>query len=137
MGAMFGDLQGLGRRQVEHLPGGETFAGRFVQDSAAVGTCLREMVDGCIGLLDLAQGFTGMPRLPAGLLARRRTQALDPARLPQPIAGWRLAAVVAVQAQTPLQFRDAGLQRDDEVLLLGVAGHQRSDNVRCRRGGAG
>ena len=137
MGAMFGDLQALGRRQVEHLPGGETFAGRFAQGSAAAAARLGEMVDSGIGLLDLAQGFAGMPRLPAGLLARRRTQALDPARLPQPIAGWRLAAVVAVQAQTPLQLRDAGLQRDDEVLLLGVAGHQHGDNVRCRRDGAG
>src|SRR5260370_20068713 len=51
-----------------------------------------------------------MAFLPARRLVRRFAQAAHPGRLLQSIAGGRLAAVAAVQAEPALQLGDTGLQ---------------------------
>jgi hypothetical protein len=69
------------------------------------------MVDGGIGLCNLAKRLAGMAVLTAGLLAGRLAQAADSRRLLQPVAGWWFAAVAAVQPETALQFGDACQKR--------------------------
>src|SRR5208337_2630995 len=48
--------------------------------------------------------------LAARLFVRWFSRTAHPRRLLQPVAGWRLAAVTAVQAEPALQLRDTGLQ---------------------------
>jgi len=57
-----------------------------------------------------------MTFLPAGPLARAFPQAADAGRLLQAVAGWRLAAVAAVQPKLAFQLRHPG----DQGCVLGA-----------------
>jgi hypothetical protein len=106
-------------RQIEYLPGEVAGRRRRGQRFAAPGACKWIMVDGGIGLCNLAKRLAGMAVPTAGLLAGRSAQAPDPWRLLQPVAGGRFAAVVAVQPETALQLSEARQKRislPDEML---------------------
>ena len=119
VGAMFGHQQRLRLGQVEHLPGGQVRGHGLAQGLAAAGAGLGEMVDDRVGGFRLAQRLTGMAWLAAGLLAGLLSQAGDAHRLLQTVAGWRFAAIAAVQAKAAFQFGDAlplrQKQRDEVV----------------------
>src|SRR5258708_11376960 len=68
------------------------------------------MIDDAVRLGTLPQSLALMAFLPARRLVRRFAQAAHPGRLLQSIAGGRLAAVAAVQAEPALQLGDTGLQ---------------------------
>ena len=117
---MLAHLQGLGVGKVEDLPGGMVHGHGLVQGRAAAAAGLGEMVDGGIGGCSPAQRLAGMALLSAGVFAGLLAQTGDADGLFQPIAGWRLAAIAAVQAEPAFQFDDAGLLRQkqrDEVVL--------------------
>ena len=136
MGAMFSDGHRPRLGKIEHLADGKVSGVSHVQRPAAPGTNLGEMADGGVGVLDLAQGPAGVALLPAGLLARRFTQALRAWRLLQSAAGWRFAAVGAVFAKLALQFRDARCLRGGQFLQCLDLDLERPDNLHRRRKGA-
>jgi hypothetical protein len=111
MRTVLGDDQWSWLRQIEHLPGDMTGRHHGGQRLAAPRTGRRIMVDGGIGLFDLAKCLAGMPLLTAGLLPGRFAQAADSRWLLQPVAGRWFAAVAAVQPKTALQFSDACQKR--------------------------
>src|SRR6516164_2657370 len=68
------------------------------------------MIDDAVRLSNLPQCLAFMAFLPARRLVRWFAQAAHPRRLVQSIAGRRLTAVAAVQAEPALQLGDTGLQ---------------------------
>jgi len=68
------------------------------------------MIDDAVRLSNLPQRLAFMAFLPARRLVRWFAQAAHPRRLVQSIAGRRLTAVAAVQAEPALQLGDTGLQ---------------------------
>src|ERR1035437_8287395 len=136
MGTVLGDGHGARLRQIEYLAGDEAGCHRCVQRRAASSTGLGEMVDGGVGVFNLAQGLAWVAALSAGRLARGLAQALRAWRLLQPIAGRRLAAVAAVLAQLALPRVDAACQRGKQFLLhLDIYLLCRDDLLRRRKGG--
>src|ERR1035437_3860943 len=136
MGTVLGDGHGARLRQIEYLAGDEAGCHRCVQRRAASSTGLGEMVDGGVGVFNLAQGLAWVAALSAGRLARGLAQALRAWRLLQPIAGRRLAAVAAVLAKLALQLRDAACQRGNQFLQhLDLYLLCRDDLLRRRKGG--
>jgi len=111
MGAMFGDDQRPRFGQVEHLAGGMVGGHRLAQRSTAPATDFGKVIDRGIRRFGAAQRPAGMAFLAAGPLARAFAQAADTRRLLQTIAGWRLAAVAAVQPKLTFQFRHPHDQR--------------------------
>jgi hypothetical protein len=111
MRAVLGDEQRFRFRQIEHLPGDVIDRHCFGQRRAARGAGSRIMVDRGIGGFRPAQRLSGMAGLTAGRLAGRFTQAADPRRLLQSVAGRWFAAVAAVQPETAFQVRQSPKQR--------------------------
>src|SRR5208282_5828833 len=138
VGAVLGDHDGLGFRQVEDLTRVEARRCRLIQRSAASAAGLRKMVDGGVGVFGSAQRLTGMALLSARLFAGRFAQA-SRARgfLVQSVAGRRFAAVAAVQAKAAFQFSDAGSERRDDLPLRAVLFQQCRDDLAKRRRLAG
>jgi len=135
MRAVLGDEQRFRFRQIEHLPGGVTDRHRFGQSLAARGAGSRIVVDRGIRGFRPAQRLARMTRLTASRLARRFTQAADPRRFFQAVAGWRLAAVAAVQPETALQVRHSSEQRRVLGAQLHNLGPQgRHHRIAARRG---
>ena len=111
MRPMLHDHQGPGLGQIENLAG--TMAGGHLrrQSRTTVRAGLGIMIGNRVGFGDLAQGLALVALLPARLAARLLAQApgappllLPRRRLAQSIAGRRLAAVGAVQAEPALEF---------------------------------
>ena len=114
MGAMLDDDQRLRLRQIEHLPGDKAGCHRRGQPRTARGTIRRVMVEDRIRRLTPAQRLAWVPLLPTGPFTRSLPQTADPRRLVQSIAGWRLAAVAAVQPKTALQLGNACFLRQQQ-----------------------
>jgi hypothetical protein len=72
------------------------------------------MVDDHIWRLTPAQRLACVPLLPTRPFARWFPQTAHTRRLLQPVAGWRLAAVAAVQPKTALQLGNAGFLRQQQ-----------------------
>ena len=76
------------------------------------------MVDHGVGILHLLQRRAFVPRLPAGLLARRLAQARAALRSLQPITRRRLATGGAVQPQPSLKLFHSLQQRVNHRVFL-------------------
>ena len=136
---MLGDFHpGL---QIEDLPPVRRVAeSLFFQWAAAPVTGTRPVHHDTVGIWAELQVLPGMTGLAAGRSAALGAQALG-RRFPVAIARWRLAAIAAVQPQTPLQFPDPllqrlhlGIQRQDQVsYLLRRRGAQGDDLFSARR----
>ena len=112
MGAVFRDDQGLRFGKLEHLPRGMIRGDCSSQGATASRTGLGEMVDNVIGGFDAAQRLARVAFLAAGLFAWAFAKTTDAGRiLFQPVAGWGLATVAAVQSKLTFQFRVTRLQR--------------------------
>jgi hypothetical protein len=116
VGAVLGHLQRLWIGQVEDLAGLMADRVRQAKGAATAGAGRRQVVEDGLGMFGLPQRAAGVPLLAAGLAARRLAQAGRARRLPQPIAGRRLAAVGAVQSKLPLQFRHTRQQLGDDLV---------------------
>ena len=122
MRPMLHDHQGPGLGQIENLAG--TMAGGHLrrQSRTTVRAGLGIMIGNRVGFGDLAQGLALVALLPARLAARLLAQApgappllLPRRRLAQSIAGRRLAAVGAVQAEPALKFVEPCRQRQHQI----------------------
>jgi hypothetical protein len=130
MRAVLGDDQRPRLRQIEHLPGDVIRRRRRAQRLAALGADSRIMVDRGIGGFGAAQRLARMARLTAA----RFTQAADPRRLLQSVAGWRFAAVAAVQPKTAFQLRQPRAQGCILGAQLRIFGPQRLNHrIAARR----
>ncbi len=139
MGAVFGDDQRSRFGQIDDLTGNEAGRHRLGQPTAATGTVRRIVVNDRVGRLGATQRLSLMALLPAGLLAGPFPQTADPHRLLQSVAGWRLAAVAAVQTQPALQLGNARLHRRHLSCVTRLLRQQQGDEVGLRqllKGGA-
>ena len=113
---VLGHDQRLGFGQVEHLARGMVRGHRGTEGRAAPAAGFGKMINRGIRCSGAAQCLAAMTFLPASLLARAFSQAADAGRLLQTVAGWRLAAVAAVQPKLALQLRHPG----DQSCVLGA-----------------
>ena len=115
MRPMLHDHQGPGLGQIENLAGAMAGGHLRRQSRTTVRAGLGIMIGNRVGFGDLAQGLALVALLPARLAARLLAQApgappLPRRRLAQSIAGRRLAAVGAVQAEPALEFSSRAAQ---------------------------
>ena len=113
MRAMLGDDKRTRLGKVVHLTRRvmESHAGR--QRAATSRTDRRKMINDRVGIGRLPEGLALVAFLPTELFAGGLAQARHAGRLFQPIARRRLAAVGAVQAEPPLEFRNPSHKRSD------------------------
>ena len=71
------------------------------------------MIDDRVGVRGLPESLALVAFLPARLFVQALAQARHPRRLLHPVARRRLAAVGAVQAEPPLEFRNPSHKRGD------------------------
>ena len=122
MRPMLHDHQGPGLGQIENLAGAMAGGHLRRQSRTTVRAGLGIMIGNRVGFGDLAQGLALVALLPARLAARLLAQApgappllLPRRRLAQSIAGRRLAAVGAVQAEPALEFVEPCRQRQHQI----------------------
>ncbi len=117
MGAMFRNDERPGLGQVEHLSSRMRDRHRSRQPRPAVHARRRIVIDHGVRCCYLTQSVARMTLLAPRPLARSSAQALDPSRLLQPVAGWRLAAVAAVETEPVFQIENPSFQRSDRFVL--------------------
>jgi hypothetical protein len=119
VGAMLGHYQRLRLGEIEDLPG--AVLGGRIRGQVRTAACAmaRVMIEGDVRLGHLTQGLALVPGLSARFLARGLPQTGRPRRLLEPIAGWRLPAVPAVEPPLALQLRYAGGQGGNGLLRCG------------------
>ena len=131
MRPMLRDHQGPGLGQIEDLAGAVAGGHGRHQCRTTAPAGLGKMIDGGVGLGDLAQGLALVSLLPTRLAARLLAKAPRPGGLLQSVARRRLAAVPAVQAKAPFELgkpRLLGQQQIDQLVFRqkgeGFAIHQ-------------